>query len=75
MICSLKFKKDVRILKMLLWICAFGFEPILHPSCHLTSIMDKTHRGPVIALFPVQLLQPFWLRRRFPNQSFFTVID
>ena len=26
-------------------------SPMHHPSCYLTSIMDKTHRGPVIAFF------------------------
>ena len=30
---------------------AFGFEAMSHPSCYLTSIMDKTHHGPIIALF------------------------
>ena len=44
---------------MLLWICAFGFEVVPHLSCYLTSIMDKTHHGPVIALFSVQLHQLF----------------
>ena len=51
MICSLKFKKDVVILKMLLWILCFGFEVMRHPSCYLTFIMDKTHHGLIIALF------------------------
>ena len=31
--------------------CAFGFEDITHPSCDLTSIVDKTHHGPVIVFF------------------------
>ena len=53
MICNLKFKKDVLILKMLLldFALAFGFEAIPHPSCYLTSIVDKTHHGPVVAFF------------------------
>ena len=44
--------------------CVFGFEAMPHTSCYLTSIMDKTHHAPVIALFSVQLQQLFWLRRR-----------
>ena len=28
--------------------CAFDFEAMAHPSCYLTSIMDKTHHGPFI---------------------------
>ena len=48
MICNLKFKKDILILIMLL--CAFGFEAIPHPSCYLTSIMDKTH-GQLLLFF------------------------
>ena len=31
---------------------------MLHPSCNLTSNTDKTHHGPVIALFSVQLQLP-----------------
>ena len=31
--------------------CAFAFEAMPHPSCYLTSIMDETPYGPVIALF------------------------
>ena len=31
--------------------CAFGFEAIPHLSCYLTSIVNKTHHEPVIALF------------------------
>ena len=55
--------------------CTFGFEAIPHPSCFLTSILDKTHHEPVIAPFSVQLLQHFQLRRRcHSNQPFFTVI-
>ena len=62
MICSFRFKKDVLILKMLLcfgFLETFGFEAIPHPSCYLTSIVDKTHHEPVIAPFSVQLLQLF----------------
>ena len=51
MICSLKFEKDVVILKMLLWILCFWFEAMLHPSCYLTSVMNKTHHRLVAALF------------------------
>ena len=44
------------MVKVLLWMCyTFGFEAMPHPSCYLTSIMDKTHHEPVIALFSVQL--------------------
>ena len=39
--------------------CSFGFEAIPHPSCYLTSIVDKAHHCPVIAPFSVQLLQFF----------------
>ena len=35
--------------------CAFGFEAMSHSSCYHNSIMDKTHHGPVAALFSVQL--------------------
>ena len=59
MICSLKFKKDVLILKMLLWIVCFGFEAIPHPSCYKSSVADNTQHGLVIALFSTQLLQIF----------------
>ena len=55
MICSLKFKKDVVILKMLLWILCFWFWSYalckLSNYPHLTSSIDKTRHGPVIALF------------------------
>ena len=46
---------------MLLWILCFWFllEAILHPSCYLTSTVDKTHHGSVIAPFSLQLLQLF----------------
>ena len=40
---------------MLLGLCAFGFQVIPHPSCYFTSIMGKTHHGPVIVLFSVKL--------------------
>ena len=61
MICNLRFKKDVLFLKMLLCFgfCTFGFEALPHPSYYFTSIVEKTHHGPVIALFSVQLLQFF----------------
>ena len=53
MIYSLRFRKDVFILKMLLCFgfCTFGFESIPYASCYLTSIGNKTHHGPVIAHF------------------------
>ena len=59
MICSLRFNKRCSFSKMLLCFefCAFGFEAIPHPNCYLTSIVDKTHHGPVIAPFSVQHLQ------------------
>ena len=31
--------------------CAFDFESLPHPSFYLTSIVDETHHGPVIAPF------------------------
>ena len=36
-------------------LCAFGFQVIPHPSCYFTSIMGKTHHGPLIVLFSVKL--------------------
>ena len=64
MICNLKFKKDVLILKMLFCFefYAFGFEAIPHPSCYLTSILDKAYNGPVaiiVAPFSVPFVQLF----------------
>ena len=61
MTCSLRFKKDVLILKMLLCFgsCAFGLEAIPHPCCYLMFILEKTHDGSVIAPFSVQRLQLF----------------
>ena len=35
------------------------FKAILHPSYYLTSIVDKTHHGPVVVPFSGQLLQLF----------------
>ena len=32
---------------------------VTHPSCYLTSIVDKTHHGPVTDPFSVQLWQYF----------------
>ena len=51
MICSLKFRKDLLSLKCCSGFCAFGFEAMSHPSCYLTSIIEKNHHGPVIVLF------------------------
>ena len=53
--CLLKKRCWVLILKILHYFgfYAFGFEAIPHPSCYLISIVDKTHYGPVIALFSV----------------------
>ena len=50
---SLENKSMFFTLKMLLCFefCAFDFEAIPHPSCYLTSIVDKTHHGPVISSF------------------------
>ena len=47
--------------------CAFGFEAIPHPSCYLTSIVDKTHHGPAIAQVIAPPIAPFY-RRRCPNK-------
>ena len=57
---SWKFKKVFFLLK-----CCFGFCVVLvlklhpDPSYYLTSTMDKTHHGSIIALFYVQVLQLF----------------
>ena len=61
MIYSLRFKKDVLILKVLLCFrfCAFVFEAIPHPSCYLTSVKYKSNHGPIFAHFSVQILQLF----------------
>ena len=76
---SLNIKKDVPILKMLLWILCFGFEAMFHPSCYLTSIMDKTHHGSVIGLFSVQLqrsiLATFEVAILVTNQFSLLLID
>ena len=55
MLCCLRFREDVLFLKILLWFgfCTFGFEALPHRSCYLTSIVDETHHGPVIAPFSV----------------------
>ena len=37
--------------------CGFGFAAIPHPNRYLTSILDKTHHGPLIASFLVNDLQ------------------
>ena len=52
----------------------FGFAAIPHPSCYLTSIMDKTHHGPVIALFSVQLQQLFSYVGGIPVTNHFTLL-
>ena len=31
--------------------CTFGFEAMPHSRCYFTSIVDKTHHEPGIALF------------------------
>ena len=59
MICAAWNSKKILSEKCCLVFCAFDFEAIPPPNCYLTSIMDKTHHGSVIALFPVQLQQPF----------------
>ena len=58
---QLEIQKDVLFLEMLLCFgyCAFGFETIPILSCYLTSIVDKTRHGTVIAPFSVQLMQLF----------------
>ena len=55
MICSLRFKKDFPILKILLYFefCVFGFEAIPDPSCFMTSIVDINQHGPVITQFSI----------------------
>ena len=46
---------------------AFGFEVIPHPSCYLTSVMDKIHHWPVIAFFLCNSSSFFSLRRGCPT--------
>ena len=57
MMCSLRFKRDVLILKILLCFgcCAFGFEAIPYPNYYVASIVNKTHHGPVTASFSRKL--------------------
>ena len=63
MICSLIFKTYVFLknvawdLELLLLPKSFDFEVKPNLSCYFISIMDKTHHGPVIALFFVKLKQ------------------
>ena len=62
MICSLKIKKNI-YLKHVAWefVLLLGSDVIPHPSCYFTSIMNKTHHGPAIALFSVKRQQLFKL--------------
>ena len=52
MIFCLRFRNDVLIVLFWFGFCAIDFEDI-------TSIVDKTHHGPVIAPFLMQVLQLF----------------
>ena len=60
-ICSMRLETMSFSWKCCFGFYAFGFESIHHPSCYLTSIVDKTPHGPVIALnyVAVQLLNFF----------------
>ena len=40
-------------------------------NSYFTCTVDKTHHGPVIALFPVRLLQIFWYARGVPVTNLF----
>ena len=70
----MRLKKDVLFLKMLhcFGLRASGFEAIPHPSCYLTSNVDKSYHGQAIAPFSVQLLQFFSYTGSVPvsNQPF-----
>ena len=60
MIDSLRFKKNVEIVALPIASYAYTYKLYLpHPSCYLTSIVDKTQDGLVIDPFSVQLLQLF----------------
>ena len=61
MLCSLKLKTKNMLLSSVAldFVLLLGFEAMPHPSFYLTSIMDKTHHVPVIALFSGQLQQLF----------------
>ena len=67
MIWSLKIKKNV-YLKHVAWefVLLLGSKIIPNPSCYFTSIMNKIHHGPGIALFPVKLQQLFKLTLEVP---------
>ena len=52
---SLKFNNEVYLKNVALDFVLL----VLNPSCYLTSIMDKTHPGPVISLFSAQFQQLF----------------
>ena len=69
MVCSLKFKKDVNVKNAALNFVILVLKPYPHPSCYLTSIMDKTHNGPVIALFLYSFSSFFSLGRRCPRNQ------
>ena len=57
---QLEFQKRRYYLKTIaLDFALLVFKLLPNPRCYLTSIMDKTHHGPVIALFSVQLQQLF----------------
>ena len=63
LVCSLRFKKDVLILKILLsfGFCAFGFEAIPHPSCYL-NMGQLLRLFSVVAPVTAALIAPFYYR-------------
>ena len=71
MIFSLRFKKDVLILKVLLSILCFLFWNYTHESYYFTFIEDKNQHGLIITLFPVQPVQLFWPRRSSTSNKLF----
>ena len=73
----MRLKKDVLFLKMVLCfgLRACGFGAIPHPSCYLTSNVDKCHHGQAIAPFSEQLLEFFSYTGSVlvSNQPFFSM--
>ena len=51
MICSLKLKKNVVILKNVALDFVFGFEVMPHPICYLTSLWIKLTIGQLLLFF------------------------
>ena len=76
MICSLKFKKNVFILKMLLWIVFLVFKLCSIQVVISLPLWIKLTMAQLLLFFSAKLQQVFQLRRKCScNQPFFTVID